>query len=90
MGYFNGMAAGLFKRDKAGQVIFYPWGVLSKGYIITAKSAADDIRKFVVTFYQVAYPVSLSIGLFAGVFWGFAVLAFFLHNTNNSIKSIQQ
>lgn len=48
MGYFNGLVSGLFKLDKAGRVVFYPWGVLGKGYIITEKPVADGILRFVI------------------------------------------
>jgi len=32
MGYFEGLTASSFKTDENGQVIFYPWGKIGKGY----------------------------------------------------------
>jgi len=32
MGYFEGLTASSFKTDENGQVTFYPWGKIGKGY----------------------------------------------------------
>jgi hypothetical protein len=34
MGYFDGLAASSFKTDDKGNTVFFPWGILGKGYIL--------------------------------------------------------
>lgn len=45
MNYFESIADSYFKKSNEGKVIFYPWGVLGKGYIIPTEEKAIKIRK---------------------------------------------
>lgn len=34
MGYFEGLTNGNFKKDRDGNTIFFPWGILGKGRVL--------------------------------------------------------
>lgn len=44
MSFLDSFSDPLFKKSKSGESIFYPWGVLGKGYVVTSDSEADRIR----------------------------------------------
>jgi hypothetical protein len=60
--YFNRMANRLFKIDDKGRSLFYPWGYLGKGYIVTDKATENNIRLFIAYYYAVCFV--LIAGLF--------------------------
>ena len=45
------MADRLFKVDDKGRSLFYPWGCLGKGYIVTEEATEKSIRLFVSYYY---------------------------------------
>ncbi len=44
MGYLDGLAASSFKTDEKGNTVFFPWGILGKGYILP-EDEKDIIRR---------------------------------------------
>lgn len=63
MGYFEGLVAASFKSDEKGQVIFYPWGIIGKGYILSSEENEIEVRKFVKLYYIVSLPLIMGIGI---------------------------
>ena len=61
MGYLDGLIDPSFKYKDSETTIFFPYGVGSKGYIISTKEDERRIRKFLREFYA----VSLGAGLVA-------------------------
>lgn len=55
MGYFDGLADAVFKKDLAGNTLFYPFGVMGSGYVLES----DDQRALIRTFYKKMYMVML-------------------------------
>lgn len=49
-----------------GDTIYYPWGVLSKGYIIPDKKLEDRIRTFLRRYYQISFVTIIVIGILQG------------------------
>lgn len=45
MNYFESIADSYFKKSNEGKDVFYPWGVLGKGYIIPTEEKAIELRK---------------------------------------------
>jgi hypothetical protein len=48
MGFFNALTSSGFKTGQDGRKLFFPWGVLGRGYIIDserATSGCDDKSK---------------------------------------------
>lgn len=73
MGYFDGLAASSFKTNEAGQVIFYPWGKMGKGYTLPTKEKEARIRKFVKLNYVVSLPVIFLAQIILG--WQYSLVA---------------
>ena len=57
MGYFDGLAAAPFKKDKDGNTVFYPHGIFGRGRVIADPVRAEELRKFLRTWYQVMMVV---------------------------------
>ncbi len=45
MNYFESIADSYFKKTNEGKNVFYPWGVLGKGYIIPTEQKTIELRK---------------------------------------------
>ena len=58
MGYFDGLASAIIKKDKDNNPVYYPWGVLGKGYVLPDAARETTIKNMVILFYQ------LFLGLF--------------------------
>ncbi len=55
MGYFDGLASGIIKKDKDNQPVYYPWGVLGKGYVLPNAERETAIKNMVILFYQLFF-----------------------------------
>jgi len=57
MGYFNALASGIIKKDKQNRSVYYPWGVLGKGYVIPTEEKESEIKTLVIRFYQIMFAL---------------------------------
>ena len=57
MGYFDGLASAIIKKDKDGNAVYYPWGVLGKGYVLPSAERETEIKNMVILFYQLFFGV---------------------------------
>lgn len=64
MGYFKRLTSSSFKIDHVGNTIFFPWGVLGKGYIVPDKITEDKIRNFVTLYHVVGLTLIFVVGVF--------------------------
>ncbi len=71
MGYFDGLASGIIKKDVNNNSVYYPWGILGKGYVLPNAERESAIKKMVILFYQ------LFLALFAFFFIIFKNLPIF-------------
>lgn len=71
MGYFDGLAASSFKTDEKGNTVFFPWGILGKGYILP-EDKKDSIRR------SLKRHVTLILGLAIACSWFFNLYALVL------------
>jgi hypothetical protein len=55
MGYFEGLASGIIKKDKSDNPVYYPWGLLGKGYVLPNMERETAIKKMVILFYQLFF-----------------------------------
>ena len=74
MGYFDGLASSSFKRDKSGNICFYPWGVLGKGYSLPDEATEQRIRGFVRRYYMISLPAIIVLGSVVGWLYAFVFL----------------
>ena len=72
MGYFDGLTDSSFKTDSEGRIIFYPRGILGKGYIIPTERKKNDLRNLLKKYYMVSLPVIIGSGLAVG--WLFSLI----------------
>jgi len=69
MGYFNGITDSNFKTDDKGRILFYPWGVLGKGYILTDDSIKRKIRRFKKRYHIISLPCLATIAVVVLTGW---------------------
>jgi len=74
MGYFDGLTNGSFKKDKNGNSVFFPWGVLGKGRVLPDESTEMKVRGFVHRYYQVTLPIVIGVGVIFGWLWSFLLV----------------
>jgi Ca2+/Na+ antiporter len=55
MGYFDGLASGIIKKDKNNNAVYYPWGVLGKGYVLPDAVRETTIKNMVILLYQLFF-----------------------------------
>ena len=77
MGYFDGLTNGSFKKDKNGNTVFFPWGVLGKGRVLPDESTETRVRGFVRRYYQVTLPIIIGVGVIFGWAWSFLLVPIF-------------
>lgn len=77
---FDIFAAPLFKSDRGGRPVFFPWGFWGPGYVLPSQEAAERLRRSVRTSWAVLFllgiPVISLIVLqaMAGDFLGFVAI----------------
>jgi hypothetical protein len=59
MGYFEAIAASSFATDSQGRRLFYPWGVLGKGYVIPTDDDYRRLQTTLVRTYQILIPTMI-------------------------------
>jgi hypothetical protein len=57
MGYFDGLTDGAFKTDAQGRHVFYPWGVMGKGYVMRDADNHQSMRRKIKWMYIVTLPL---------------------------------
>lgn len=72
MGYFDGLTDAAFKTDEQGRKVFYPWGVLGKGYVTRDEDHYQNLRSKIKWGYIISLP-AIIIGQVA-YGWQLAVL----------------
>jgi hypothetical protein len=50
MGYFDALTSGAFKTANDGRRLFFPWGVLGRGYIIPSEQDYERLRRQIKTY----------------------------------------
>lgn len=74
MGYFRRLADSSFKIDHSGNTIFFPWGILGKGYLLPDKKTEEKIRNFITWYHVVGLALILLVGVFL-MLWSIAFVA---------------
>lgn len=74
MGYFDNVTAASFKEDSRDRTIFFPWGIMGKGYILRDKGQEQELRRFI----KFHHMISIAFLAFLGSLpeWWFLCLAF--------------
>lgn len=69
MGYFDGLTDAIFKKDKDGNAVFYPWGIFGKGRVLADPAKADQLRSFVRNYYLLTLPTLIVLGILRSMPW---------------------
>jgi len=59
MGYFEAIAASSFTTDSEGRHLFFPSGVLGKGYVVPTEHDYLRLRATLVRTYQIVVPATV-------------------------------
>jgi hypothetical protein len=51
MNYLDSIVNPLFKKSESGSTLFYPWGILGKGYAVRSESEESHIRSLLKVYY---------------------------------------
>ncbi len=76
MGYFDGLTASSFKTDEKGNTIFYPWGILGKGYILP-EDRKDSIRLAIKRHMTFIVPFAIVFAIFLKIWILIIALPFY-------------
>jgi hypothetical protein len=55
MGYFDALTSASFKTTPDGRKLFYPWGFLSRGYVVPTDDEFDTLRRTYKTVWIVIF-----------------------------------
>lgn len=64
MGYFEGLAEACFKKDEVGRTVFYPFGVLAKGRVLSDEVTETRVRGFLIRYYKITLPTTILLAAF--------------------------
>jgi hypothetical protein len=66
MGYFEGLTSGSFKTTPDGRWLFFPWGILGRGYSIASAENYQRLRRQIKAYLMVSLVLIVGANLFAG------------------------
>ena len=73
MGYFEGLTSSSFKTTQDGRKLFFPWGVMGRGYVLASEEAYLRLRRqvkayIVISLLLIIFTPNLAHGyIIAGV-----------------------
>lgn len=74
MGYFDGLVSGAFKKDAEGNTVFYPWGIMGKGYILRTVAEEEKLRGALKLNYMIILPAIIIIQITVGAWLNFVLI----------------
>jgi hypothetical protein len=75
MGYFDALSSTCFKTAQDGRKLFFPWGVLGRGYVIESEQASKRIAHEIKIFMIVSLILVIGFGEFGFYQQSFVVAA---------------
>lgn len=51
MGFFDRLILWNFHKDEEGRILFYPWGLMARGYLVDSEATASHIQDFLRMYY---------------------------------------
>ncbi|HVO04015.1 MAG TPA: hypothetical protein VMT54_17585 [Candidatus Cybelea sp.] len=63
MGYFDGLVDAMFKKDVRGRDVFYPRGIMGKGFILPDPASTAAVRAKMIGFYKVLIFVVIPLAI---------------------------
>ncbi len=78
MGYFDGLVSGSFKKDVESNTVFYPWGIMGKGYILRTAGEEEKLRGALKLNYMIMLPAIILIQIFIGAWLNFVLVPVYI------------
>lgn len=78
MGYFDGLVSGSFKKDAQGNSVFYPWGIMGKGYILRTVAEEEKLRGALKLNYMIMLPAIIIIQIAVGAWLNFILVPVYI------------
>jgi hypothetical protein len=75
MGYFDALTSGAFKTDKDGRRLFFPWGVLGRGYVLASERDYERLQRQIKIYIIVALVLIIGTGLLEAYIWSVIAVA---------------
>jgi Ca2+/Na+ antiporter len=75
MGYFDALSSACFKTAQDGRRLFFPWGVLGRGYVIESEQDSKRIEHEIKIFMIVSLILVIGFGQFGFYLQSFVVAA---------------
>lgn len=93
MGYFDALTSSYFKTGADGRKVFYPWGVLGRGYVVATEQDQQRLLRQVNTFTIVSFVLIVGACVFqaylVAVLITLAVIVFYLFWVRRLIAGLQ-
>jgi len=94
MGYFDALTSSSFKRASDGRRLFFPYGILGRGYIIDSEQAYETLRRrikaFIVAGLVLIIGASALQGLAGAFFIAALSIAFYVIWARFLLRGLQQ
>lgn len=93
MGYFDALTSSYFKTGQDGRRLFFPWGVLGRGYVIASEQDYERLRRQVKAYTVVSLVLIVGAVAFRGILEGLLVagllILFYLAWMGYLLRSMQ-
>ncbi len=70
MGYFDALTSSSFKTTEDGQQLFFPWGILGRGYNIPSEQEFERLRRQIKAYMVVSLPLIIAVITWKGILGG--------------------
>ena len=93
MAFLDRMTDSWFKTNNSGQVAFYPWGILGKGYILGGDEKEKQVRRFGRRFLLfglgLVFLTIVTVGPAFGLLWLPFSTLFYWWRVNSMLKGCE-
>jgi hypothetical protein len=88
MRLFNSLISSSFKTDSNGRIVFYPFGIFGKSYILPSERTKYDIEYFLKRFFIISFTLTIGIGVGASWIISFIIVPIFIIFLYFKVKKI--
>ncbi len=94
MSFLDRVTDSSFKINDLGQVVFYPWGILGKGYVLGSDEKEEQVRRFGRKFMLLGLGLVVltiaTVGPTWGLLWLPFVILFYWWRVNNLLQGCEK
>ncbi len=81
MSYFDDFVNVSYKKDALGRILFFPWGILGKGYIVESEQTHQKLKNSFKKMYLIMIPIVITMVIIQpiiAIYLGLYTVFFFL------------